>query len=444
MSYVTKVNPANGLSAMKATALRMKAYNKQLATESVLFDCFEKLSGVVAVDPKGTTIPNSIFMKVSQPADGTHEMVIPLIKSLQEKAYMGNAESMLGNEENIRLKHLTVYYNEIKKSVAQFGWGIDFNDLSYMNVYGRITELFTRYFAELRGRRIRESLVLTFAEELTKAPISKKQKFNPNVFVTNTALGAMPGYPADAWAADTTATPGTYPDGTTFEDPATKDYIVESIGDALSAATTGFTDFSDAVLNVDDLLRLEYWVSHEILMEPIMMDGQPTYIFTVPANTVSHLLNPSVTKSLGEVWKDVAALSKPEASIPLVLGRVGSLLLVKDSRYPTITVGGADGDWTLKVAFQQPGRNDGRNHTAPASGNKVFNIGLVMGAGALVEWIVNPLKYATESTEYGQLLGKGAYTCAGIQAAVFDEDTLDDDTYQQNTSAVVLMAPPTL
>ena len=172
---------AHGLSTMKALALRMKGFNKQLATESVLNDCFEKLSDVVGVDAKGTTIPNAIFMKVSQPADGTHSMVIPLLKSLQEKAYMGDAEAILGNEENLRLKHLTVFYNEIKKSVAQFGWGINFNDLSYMNVYGRITDLFTRFYAELRGRRIREALLLTYAEELTKSPISKKQRFNPNI-----------------------------------------------------------------------------------------------------------------------------------------------------------------------------------------------------------------------------------------------------------------------
>jgi len=435
---------------MKATALRMKGFNKQLATESVLNDCFEKLSGAVDVDPKGTTIPNAIFMKVNQPADGTHEMVIPLLKSLQEKAYMGNAEAMLGNEENLRLKHLTVFYNEIKKSVAQFGWGIDFNDLSYLKIYEKITELFTRFYAELRGRRIREALALTYAEELTKSPISKKQRFNPNIFVTNTDLGDMPGYPEVAgdgwgtWDAQRSLVAGTYPDGNTFGDGNAHDNVVESIGDALSDATTGFTAFGDGVMNVDDLLRLEYYVSNDLLLEPIMMDGQPTYIFTVPSNTVQHLLNPSVTKSLGEVWKDTAALSKPEASIPMVLGRVGSLLLVKDSRYPTLTLGGADGDWTAKVGFQQPGRNDGRNHATPGSSNKVFNMGFVIGAGALVEWVVNPLKYATESTEYGQLLGKGAYTCAGIQAAVFDEDTLGDGTFQQNTSCMVLMAPPTL
>lgn len=435
---------AHGLSTMKALALQMKGFNKQLATESVLNDCFEKLSDVVGVDAKGTTIPNAIFMKVSQPADGTHSMVIPLLKSLQEKAYMGDAEAILGNEENLRLKHLTVFYNEIKKSVAQFGWGINFNDLSYMNVYGRITDLFTRFYAELRGRRIREALLLTYAEELTKSPISKKQRFNPNMFVTNTNIGDMPSYDTTgAWLADSTATAGTYPAGTTFSDTSSE-YVVESIGDALAAATSGFTDFGNAVMNVDDLLRLEYYVSHDLLLEPFMMDGQPTYIFTVPAITVNHLLNPSVTKSLGEVWKDTAALTKAEASIPLVLGRVGSLLLIKDSRYPTVTVGGADGAWTLKVGFQQPGRNDGRNHAAASSSNKVFAVGSVIGAGALVEWVASPLKYATESTEYGQLLGKGAHTCAGIQAAVFDEDTRADGTYQQNTSCAVFMAPPVL
>jgi hypothetical protein len=357
---------------------------------------------------------------------------------------------MLGNEENIRLKHLSVFYNEIKKSAAQFGWGIDFNDLNAIQAYARVTDMFTRFFAELRGRRIREALLLTYAEELTKAPISLKQRFTPNIFMANTNLGSMPGYPVVAgdgwgtWDDDADITAGTYPAGTTFGDGTATDNVIESIGDAYEAATTGFSDFSNATLNVDDLMRLEYYVSHDLMMDPIMQDGEPSYIFTVPAKTCNNLLNPTVTKSLGSIWKDVAALSKADASIPMVLGRIGSLVLVKDSRNPTITLGGADGDWTAQVGFQQPGRLDGRNHDTPSSSNIVMDVGFVLGAGALVEWVVDPLKYATESTEYGQLLGKGAHTCAGIQMAVYDEDTRGDGTYQQNSSCAVLMSPPVL
>jgi hypothetical protein len=65
----------------------------------------------------------------------------------------------------------------------------------------------------------------------------------------------------------------------------------------------------------------------------------------------------------------------------------------------------------------------------------VFEVGTVLGAGGLAEWIVNPLAYQKESTEYGQLLGKGSYMCGGIQLARFDVDTPDDANDSGGTSA---------
>lgn len=440
---------ASNLTAMNATKLQMVAINKTLATESVLNDCYENLSGAIAGDKTGSVVPNSIFMKVNAPSDGTHEITFPMLRSLQEKASMGNAEQILGNEENLRMKHLTVWYNEIKKSVAQFGWGIDYNDINPLNIYAKITELFTRFYAELRGRRIRQALLLVYAEELTKSPISKKQRFTPNIFMCGRPLGGMPSYPSAQWPNDPTNTyvanvnpllEGTH----TYGDMAATNSMIESIGDTAELATAAWATPATANLDVDNLLRLEYYVSHELLLEPIMMDGQPSYPFTIPAICMNNLLNPTVTKSLGTVWKDVSALTSREASIPLIAGRVGSLLLVKDSRYPTLTIGGANGDWTIKVGFQEPGRFDGRDHSIPDSTHKVLVVGFVHGQGALIEWTVSPLKYATESTEYGQLLGKGAYMCAGIQQVIYDEDVKADGSFQQNTSCAVFMTAPTL
>lgn len=446
MANVIAPATPSALSDMSALALQMKAYNKTLRTEAVIFDCFEKLAGAIKTDPRGMTIPEAIFLKLEQPPQGAHSTVVPLLKSLEEAPRLGNdlsgAGRMLGNEENLRLKHLTCYYNEIKKAVASFGWGINYNDLSYMNVYGQINPLMTRYFAELRGKRIREALLLTLASELIAAPhTSLAQQFNPNIFMTNTDLGGMPTY--EAAALNFTA--GTYPVHGTFDDDTGNDYYVENIGDAMQAATNDGANPEYANMDVENLLALAYHVEHNLLIEPIMIDGQPTHIFVIPANHAIKLSDPGTTGTLGDVWKNVSALTKTEQSIPAVLGRVKNLLLVADGRYPTLTLGGSDGDWTLEVGFLQPGRNDGRNHAVWADGsNEVWDVGYVLGKGALVEWIANPLRYATEQTEYGQLQGKGAHQMAGIQLAKFDEDTAGDATYQQNSSCVVLMSKPQL
>ena len=437
MANVVAPTAPSTLTDMSAIALQMKAFNKTLRTESVLHDVFEKLVGDIRTDPRGIQIPEAIFLRLEQPPQGTHSAVVPLLKSLELAPREGNLETMLGNEENLRLKHLTVFYNEIKKSVASFGWGIDYNDLSYMNVYGQINPLMTRFFAEWRGRRIREASLLTVARELTKSPISIVQHFTPNIFVANTLLGSMPTF-------DTTAhlvTTGAYPVHDKFEDATAADEYIESIGDALEAATNAGANGEFANMDVQDLLALAWHVEHNLLIEPIMIDGQPTHIFLIPSNHAVKLSDPTTTGTLGDVWKSVTYLTKKEQDIPAVLGRVKNLLLVSDSRYPTVKKAGLDSDWTLEVGFLNPGRNDGRIHTAFADGtNEVWDIGFVYGKGALVEWVSNPLKYATEQTEYGQLQGKGAFQMAGIQMAVFDEDTQTNTSFQQNSSCAVFMS----
>ena len=471
MAFQTAPASPNSLDAMKAAALKVKAYNKTLRTESVLYDVFEKLSGEIRTDPKGTMIPEAIFLKMDTPPKGAHSVTIPLLKSLQEAPQMGTSQNMLGNEENLRLKHLTVYYNEIKKSVASFGWGIDFNDLSYLDVYGQITPLMTRYFAELRGRRIREAIVMTYASELTTDPINLKQQFNPNIFVTNTTFANQPSYVREdlsGYRAASTVSDGVWPHNKWGEDTGTdefyggyqdgsgNDYFVHNIYAALGAATNTSADFDTPAkmnMTVEMLLALSNYVEDELLLDPLMIDGQPSYIFLIPSTTAIWLSGFSTTNSrLGDIWKDVSALSKKEQDIPAVLGRVNNLVLCKDTRYPTLTASGTSTNPILTPGFLAPGRSDGRNKAAyNASTNKVFQIGFVLGKGALVEWIANDLKYATEQTEYGKFQGKGAYQMAGIQLTKFDEDALDttgpgqsDTSYQQDSSCLVIMTTPEL
>jgi hypothetical protein len=429
------------LADNKATALRMRAYNKTLRTESVIYDVFEALSGEIRTDPKGFKMPEAIFLKLDTVPDGAHSVTVGLMKRLSGAAQMGTDENMLGQEESLKLKHLTCYYNEIKKSVASFGWGIDANDVSYLNVYGQINPLMTEYFKELRGRRIREATLLTVAQELTKAPISLAHQFNPNIFVPNTLLGNMPAYDYHAITEGTTAT---YPANDALYEASGTSYFIKDIWDTLSAATNTWANPERCNLTVESLLALAYHVEHNLLIDPIMIDGQPTHIFLVPANQAIKIMNPVLTGSLGSVWKDVSALTKTEASIPGVMGRVKNLLLVADARYATITLSGDAIDPVITPGFLQPGRADGRNHAEFAAGNKVFDVGAVYGKGSLVEWVANPLKYATESTEYGKFQGKGAYQMAGIQLAVFDEDTKTNSSYQQNSSCVVFMSKPAL
>ena len=122
-----------------------------------------------------------------------------------------------------------------------------------------------------------------------------------------------------------------------------------------------------------------------------------------------------------------------------MLGKYKSLWFVQDDRAPTVTVSGSAGSYALQPGFHDIGNIDNRNQSpwnaTSGSLNYVFNANFVYGAGALAEWIVYNPQYAKESTEYGQMVGKGSYMCGGIQTARYDVDTPDDENDSGGTAA---------
>ncbi len=429
---------AKNLADIGTTGLQMKAWSKKLQRESVLDDVFNRLKAGIDTSQGKAVMPNAIFMELDEVPEGTHETTVPFMKAFNEDARWGNKQNMLGYEEDIDLRQMTVYYNEVKKSVASLGWGIDFQDINYLGVYKEITPAMGEWFKEIRGRRIREASLLRYATELTKDPISKDQNFMPNIFVPNTDLGDMPAYDYDGTVPSGGS--GTYPDS----DQISGDFV-EEIGDTLLAATAEFAKPEYCNLDVSVLQALSFHVEHNLKIKPIVIDGEPVYIFLVPANQLVTLMDETATKSMGAIWRDVTANPNIQ-KIPGFIKQYKNLVLISDLRYPTLTLSGDNGSWILTPGFKQPGDQDGRNHGAfsNTSGalNRVFDAGFVYGAGALCEWVVQAAKYATESTEYGKFNGKGAYELSGIQGVVFDLDTPTDSSFANVNMCTALMAKP--
>jgi hypothetical protein len=426
---------AASLTGMSATALRMQAWDKKLREDSTLDDVFNRLTDSIDVRMSKIEIPNSIFMQFETPSTENHTLTFSMSTPFKKAFRMGTDEDMLGYEEDFDLFHLTVRYNEIKKSVAMKGWGVDFNDMSWTGVYGTVTPKFLKAYGELRGRRIREALMLTYAEELTKAPVSAVQQFNSNIFIPNLAIGSMPVWDVTAvtktnGAADAL---GFYPSRTYGGNATT---YVESIATQMLAAS-GTASASKAYMTVDDLADLELYVRTKIRLNSITIGKRSGYIFLVPSDVAAYLSNPNVTGSMGAFWSEGAQLSSEEQSIPGMLGRYRSLWFIEDERAPTLTVSGSTGVYTLQPGFVQHGGNDDRNanpwSNISGSQNYVFDVGFVIGAGALAEWLVNDIQYAKEGTEYGKILGKGSFMNAGIQLARFDKDTPDDAANSAST-----------
>jgi hypothetical protein len=182
-------------------------------------------------------------------------------------------------------------------------------------------------------------------------------------------------------------------------------------------------------MNVDALKFVEWYVSSQLRLDPIMIDGQPSWVFLISDRVAAYLTNPTVSGSLGEFFAKVADYRDPERlSLPGEMGRAGGLVLCKNFRAPTITVGGSNGAWTILPGFMQPGNNDDRNNAAWAntSGatNYVFDINMVLGANAIAEYQADPLNTNLhESTHYCQVQGQAAYLGECMQIPLFDKDS---------------------
>jgi hypothetical protein len=434
--FLTVPAASTGLSAKGASALRKTLWDKNLREDNTLDDIWNKLKTSVDIRNNKIEIPNSVFMQFSTAPTGTHQITIGMTAPYEKAPAEGTDETILGYEEDSKLFHLTLRYNELKKSVSMRGWGVDYNDIQSTGLYGTINPRLQKFWKDYRGKRIRVTSMLNVEDALTKNPIGLKQNFCSNVFIPNLAAGLNPTWDI----TDLTNTAGVkdslgYYSQRTFSGANT---YIESLAARMMQAS-GTTSASKAYMHVENLEDLYQYCRRTVRMNPISIGPNRGYIYVADSDTVSILTNPNRAGSMAEIWTKVTQLSSEEQSYPGMLGRYKNLWIIEDDRHPTLTIGGSAGSYALQPGFMNPGNNDDRNLSAwsatSGSLNYVFNVGFVYGEGGLAEWIANDLGYADESTEYGQLLGKGSYMCGGIQIARFNVDTPDDAANSASTGA---------
>jgi hypothetical protein len=435
------------LSSMGATGLRRVAWEEKLRRASVrpsvwtqLKTAVKMVNGVINIEKAG------IFLEISKSPDSGQSCRVAMRKPLRKAPIYGNANTILGNEDEADLLWTELYYNEIKKGVKYNRWGYDFNDTKYLDWVAAYADDITEFMAENRDVRIHQALTLTYAEELTYAPVSASQQFNKNWIIPNLSESSYPSWDLTALTvtngsldSDNYYSSRTYSGATTF---------VENIAAALLAASgTGATP--KATLTVDFLSQLRKYVMNDTLIEPVMLDGKNTWIFLVASEVWSWSINPNNSGSIANEFQVQSEYKDPERMT--LIGEIGRVfehfLFIENYRAPTLTVGGSAGSYTLQVNYVQPGDNDDRNKSAwsntSGSTNYVFDLCYVIGKNALAEYVVDPLNTDLyEQTEYKRIEGRAAYLGSGLQLVTWDKDSgsrLDggSTTQYQRGSALV-------
>jgi hypothetical protein len=443
--------PATGtsLAGASASALRAVAFNKQLQEESILGSIWDKLSDTVKVDPMNANIDqvpmNTLLLKIESTLQGKipTAVVIGMKRPYSECPRLGPSQRILGYEEKSKWRYTSARYNEIKKGVTDFGWGMYSNEQEFYDNLKKVTPGMIQYFAELHDQRVHEALMMTMEKCLITDPWTAfSQQFNPNWFVPNTQIQSMPAYDS---AALSVAVAGTCPQSDTL----TGDFV-EDIGDALFKATNSGANPEYCQLLVDGLIALDFHARQNIKMPKVKIGKGLYRVLVLPSSMGAVLKNPKVNGSIAEALKYTLSSADPKVlELPMLLGIIGDMIIVENERYPTLTLGGMANGWTLQPGFMYPGNNDGRNTGAwsNASGdlNYVFHMGFLLGQNALIEFVANPLKYnLKEFTEYEQIVGQAGWTGAGLQLPVFDQDTKTDLSYYLNSSILVPIAAPSL
>lgn len=398
------------------TALTYEAINRKLQIEATLDSIFSDVGADVVFTGKKISVPDACIMKVSS-EKGARSQVMPLENPLTGVARYGTDQPQMGYERQRTMMFMKIYYNEYSQGVLGEKWGMNHNDLQIFNYYAGEQPSLSKWFAEDEDRQYHEALLETYSYVLEGTGTALTQTYNSNIYVANTELGSMPAY---NYTAATYRT---------------------NINTALAAADTG-TNGVNANLDLDQLIYIDFYAENYKKIKPVMIGGQKTYICILPANQLAKL-NAQLNST---VFTNKQDLSPMEQNMSGVVGRVGNLLIVKDPRYPTVTCTNSYANNTHTVEYVQPGNQDSRNKSAyNAASNASWDVGFILGQGALVDWTVTPLHFEMEETEYGKVYGKAAFAERGIQlGSVYDTDTASNQNIKNFGSMALFFSATSL
>lgn len=401
-----------------SSKLRKEALDQNLRLRLTLDDVFANFQSEVISDVEGVQIPNAIFLNIGAEAPkGSNSITMGMVLPLTGDAFSGDYY-VPGSERSVSLRQFTMYFGEYSNAVAEQTFGRVKNEMEMLGVYEKQTEAFAHWGREFEGWRIREALLETY-DHITVADNSGviSQHLNSNFYIpgaaapaTLTAEGTV-----DSWGQPNFGASK----GTNSETIATWQLVVEEcLQDAVTAnATTG------AACTLANLRSLSYYAKVIKKIRPLD-DG--TYVMTIPSNCLKELRNDN-----DSLFFQSRAETGNELSVTWSIGRVDSLVLYADDRFPVINIAtdgsqaGYDGYSTMSIDYVKPGNDDNRithNTIGPYndSTNKSFSVGFLMGKAALAKWEVDAPHAETEYSNYGKRKGNGIFGMSGYTAVEFD------------------------
>jgi len=389
-----------------AAALVQEYWDNELANETLQQDIF---SNLVSIFDDTTDIPlpeDAVVMQTSLPSTGERTGTFGFLHALTEAGGEGDLFTQIGNEETLRQKSFTAYFNEFSHAVSGWQYGIHFSDSKPYKIQDenmtKATKLLGNHGFERFGLYRRQALLETYSQNLTASPVSLTQRWNPHWYIKNLFDTQQPVYSTN---------------NATF---------TARIVTALQAAGTGI----NAALDAHYLLALSNRAK-ALRIAPLVINGKNRYILTIPSEQTVWASSLDIAGSLGAWWSDYSRLKEEKLMFPGLLGEWKNILLVEDERAPTLTIGGSAAPFTLTANYMRYGNDDERDVSSGAR-----QVGFLLGKAPLVEWYPDKIHHEMDDYNYKKWLGKGYFGMIGDSLRIYDQATPTDTSFQQNSCIV--------
>lgn len=372
--------------------LQLKIIDSKLRQEAVLADPLTYFAGVY--NEKMKAVPDAVMSKVGA-TNGEFERTVAVRLALIGSGVSGR-DPVVGSEENLQTRQMTLRANTYGNAVPTLRWGIDADLNKAINILAEVQPALSQWHKEMTGQKIRQALTQIYSPEQIKAPSSRNQGLNPN-FIVSTATGAtrvtFPGTTVSAFASN-----------------------------IASALPTGSNNtIANAFGGLETLAAIQELADLYLVIESFSANGDnsllltvPTPIFTALYSTVQIVTSSQIKGFLPNAVKFDAKNGDPMA---LAGFSYGKLTVMNDPRFPVLNNAAGTFSWYYKT----PGGADARFAQKTAGSNDYF-IGFVCGKGAVWEFESSPLQFRENVEDYQRNVGVGAFRVAGYTAGVFSND----------------------
>jgi hypothetical protein len=403
--------------------MHVRYWERQLRQESVPEDPITALRGVHSTDRR-VSIDNEVYLQMVGGfgnLERFHRCVLQ--KKLSQNPNEGSLANPVGQEEDLRQKIFDIWATDWSHAVSLQEYGIEAINKDYFQVFEEITPLLSVYTQEYEGKYCREALLERYSQVLTQSPHFLTQEFSPNIAIAGRHSTDWPAYSTNA---------ATY---------------VNRIATQLVAAGVG----AQASATIRFIQECELFASTRLIIEPVNVGGKETYIVLLPSDQAKFLKDPILAGQLGHSFLQYASLSTEELKYPGAILRIGRCLLCEDPRFPTLTIGGTVGGYSLTPQYRLAGRDtwsDPRDLTL--SGRQV---GYLLGKGAIAKWVSEDYHWQYEYTQYKKFGGKGIFATFGHSMVQWDYGPTNAvpnagpptaATRQQDSSMVLIFSAPPL